>query len=237
MAARRKTGAKKSRASAKKKRASSRLPAAAPKKTNASSKTVSRKATASFKKSTRAKTAPKTRAKAALKPRAKAAPKTRAKAAPKKKAAARKRLTPAQKGAITRAINQFLALGTRRVWWSPQRKGWYEERRAAVVRALERAGYRLEAIRARLKAIRDSRYQRRKKVAQERFTALGTTLLDQKTPDGQWAEADRRSTLAQMILNRDRRFVDYVRTVQDQFGLEYQEAVNEWFSPKLLEWS
>ena len=252
MAARRKTGAKKTRASAKKRRSGTRTPKSGtpPKRsvtkktsvTRAGAKKVASKKTATARQATRASPKKKIASKrsAVSQPKARSKSKAAAKRSTAKKRAAVKkrprvvRPTPAQRGSITRATNVLVELGTPRTWWRQSLKDLYARRRASLVGTLERAGYSPESIRARLGAITQRRNRERVRVAVARLSALGTALLDRKTRAGTWVEPDRASILRSMITERDERFLEFLRTVQDELGLDYQEAVNEWFSPKVM---
>ena len=239
MAARRATGARKTRAPAKKRRSGTRPPVPT------SARAAEKREAVVFRPPVAVPRIPQpTRRAAPAKKKSAAAAKKKSAAAAKKKSAAvakktrAKRVvrpTPRQQGVITRAVNQFIQIGERRYWWRQATKDLYERRRAAVIRAFERAGYRPESIRSRLGWISRRRNEDREEIAELRAESLGTRVLDQKTPDGLWVEPDRRRILTSMIDNQDQRFLDFVAAVQDEFGLEYQEAINEWFSPKMTE--
>lgn len=162
-------------------------------------------------------------------------PSPKRKPSPKKKRrAAPPSLSPQQRSAIVRAVRALASLGQPRSWWRRATKELFARRRQQLAAILERAGFTDHSIRARLGWITRGRNVVRKKVAEERSVALGTELLDKKDPrTGLYVEEDRNRILRNMIRARDRRYMQFLRAVQEEFNLTESEVENEWFSPKL----
>ena len=141
---------------------------------------------------------------------------------PKKKRRRVVRPRPAVEGAVTRAYRAFLEAPTPS---NAARRQTYDERRDALVRALENAGRSPASIRAILGWIKRRKNVVRERVARIRIALLGTELLDATTREGWY-------TLRAMVSERDERFLRFLRAAEAE-GLEHDEAVDEWFSPKV----
>ena len=132
--------------------------------------------------------------------------------------------TPRQARAIERARLAFLNLLTPRAWFRPrQQAAWereHDRRRAALVASLAAAGYGPASIRARVGWVTRQREARRDVVAAMHEVEAGTATLD-LTAKRAW------------VRESDERFLSFMDRVQDELQLEYSEAINEWFSPKI----
>ena len=141
---------------------------------------------------------------------------------PPKKKRRRAVRRPAAEGAVTRAYRAFLEAPSPT---NAARRQTYLERRLALIRALENAGRSPASIRAILGWITRRQNTIRDRVARIRIAVLGTEILDATTREGWY-------TLRSMISERDERFLRFIRAAEAE-GLDHNEAVNEWFSPKV----
>ena len=141
---------------------------------------------------------------------------------PKKRRA--KALSPAQRGAITRAVRRLEELQTPREPTIAQREV-YEQRLDELVRTLKRAGYSSTSIRNRLAAINARRVEQRRVLTVEQRENLGAAL-----------HGKREGDLVVLRGHLERNSASYQRHLEmaEQLGFSQQEAVDLWFSPEAL---
>lgn len=128
-------------------------------------------------------------------------------------------------------MNAFLAIGIPRSWWNREQLALYNRRRLALVSAMLRVGYTAASVRSHLGWITRRRKDFHEEVRAIKERNLGTGLLDVRDAAGEWFVEDRNELLGELVREQDEGFLDYLREVQEQFDIDYQEAENEWFAP------
>ena len=97
--------------------------------------------------------------------------------------------------------------------------------RAALIRAFRAVGYSRASIAARFGWITRRKREQLAELEAVRADLLDTSILHGRNPA-------HREVLATMKRDRDQRYLDFIDAATE-LDLSPQEAVNEWFSPKI----
>lgn len=109
----------------------------------------------------------------------------------------------------------------------------FEKKKKALVAALKRARIPESAIRATLAQITRRRNVARTRLAEDRLLATRRAFDATKRNKDEDARLADLSILKKMLREEDKRWLKFLATAKDE-GLGFDEAVDEWFSPKAL---